>query len=115
MRSEAWDYFLLCRDTMARPRANGKTQQGNRLRVLACLEMDPKLSSKEIERRAGVPVSTIRGIRKKWGGRPLDLKNMADKRRKGRPQKRSKRWMRCARIKIERTHIKSLCSGNWHA
>lgn len=81
---------------MARPKADGKTQQANRLRVLTWLELEPNMSNMEIHRRTGIPVSTVRGIKKKWGGKPLEMKHMRQKKMPGRPLKRSRRWMRCA-------------------
>jgi hypothetical protein len=98
---------------MPRRRANGSTQRANRLKVLALVEFEPKISNREIERRIGVPWTTARGIRKKWGGADLNVSDVSDKPKKGRPPSRSKRWMRCDGIKVMNGPLFCLCSGNW--
>ena len=76
------------------PRSSGDDRLAKRLHVLQLRQLDPKMSKSEIGKRAGVNVSTVRGILGVFGNADISLGAPAAHKGAGRPKERSARWKR---------------------
>ena len=76
-------------------RSSGDARLANRLHVLQLRQLKPSLGVCALAKRAGVAVSTVRSILKRFGGADLSVGAPKAAKGAGRPQKATKRDLRC--------------------
>ena len=83
---------------MPRAYVKGSARVAQRLRVLAHLSVNPDQPIREASRVLGVPETTIRSIKKRWGAEGLATGSVSAHSGSGRPRSKGRRWRRCVPI-----------------